>query len=109
MKASDRASTSTRLSRERRNTPDIWRRLHLLYLIGDIERSRALTCSFKNGPQWWLALLLLPEEREGITKTEDARKELLEEFENLRVVIPDWAKGQYVELCGVFFGYKQGE
>jgi ATP-grasp N-terminal domain/ATP-grasp domain len=64
--------------------------LHLLYSIGDMERYRALTQPFKNGPQWWLVLLIVPEEREGIMKSEDPGKELLERFEELRAAVPDY-------------------
>ncbi|PQE29706.1 ATP-grasp superfamily protein [Rutstroemia sp. NJR-2017a WRK4] len=64
--------------------------LQLLYSLGDIERYRALSQPFMNGPQWWLVLLIIPEDRAGTMKTEDAGRELLERDAVLAAAVPDY-------------------
>ena len=64
--------------------------LQLLYSLGDSSRYRALSQPFKNGAQWWLVLLIVPEERAGTMKSEDAGKELLERNPVLKNAVPDY-------------------
>lgn len=63
--------------------------LQLLYSLNDISRYRSLSQPFLKGPQWWLVLLIIPEERSGIMKSEDAGNELLERDAVLKAAVPD--------------------
>ncbi|KAI9047427.1 hypothetical protein LZ554_008871 [Drepanopeziza brunnea f. sp. 'monogermtubi'] len=64
--------------------------LQLLYSLGDKARYRALAQPFLNGPQWWLVLLIIPEDRAGTMKTEDAGKSLLARDPILAAAVPDY-------------------
>ncbi|KAI1076549.1 glutathione synthetase ATP-binding domain-like protein [Whalleya microplaca] len=70
--------------------------LDMLYAIGDMERFRSLAHPFKRGPQWWLVIAIMPEDREGIMKTDEACKGFLQKFEELNASVADcmtWKKG----------------
>ncbi|KAF8244416.1 hypothetical protein K440DRAFT_605066 [Wilcoxina mikolae CBS 423.85] len=62
----------------------------LLFAIGDETRFRALANPFLRGPQYTLVLLLIPEERPGVMKSEDPGAELLERCPELRAHVPDY-------------------
>lgn len=64
--------------------------LQILYSLGDTSRYRALSQPFLNGPQWWLVLLIVPEDRAGTMKTDDAGKELLQRDPILAAAVPDY-------------------
>lgn len=69
--------------------------LDFLWAVGDMERYRSLAQPFKQGPQWWLVLAVIPETKEGIMKTGDASSEFLENNPGLKAAVPDhmtWAK-----------------
>lgn len=64
--------------------------LQLLYAVGDLERVRIFVQPFMDGPQWWLMLLAIGADKEGILKTEDPAKELIERVKELRPAVPDY-------------------
>lgn len=64
--------------------------LDLLYAIGDMGRFDSLAHPFKRGPQWWLVITTIPEGKEGIMKTDDACKEFLQKYEDLKASVPDY-------------------
>ncbi|KAI1335308.1 glutathione synthetase ATP-binding domain-like protein [Xylariaceae sp. FL0016] len=64
--------------------------LDLLWAVGDTGRFRSLACTFQRGPQWWLVITLIPEDRQGIMKTPDACRDFLEKHDDLRALVPDY-------------------
>lgn len=69
--------------------------LDFCFAVGDMERYRSLASSFKNGPQWWLVIVVLPEKTAGIMITEDACSEFLAKSEDIKKLVPDhmtWKK-----------------
>ncbi|GAW17952.1 hypothetical protein ANO14919_074210 [Xylariales sp. No.14919] len=64
--------------------------LDILCAVGDMPRFRSLAHPFRQGAQWWLVITVIPEEKEGTMKTEDACKEFLQEFPDLDAVVPDY-------------------
>ncbi|KAI1163106.1 glutathione synthetase ATP-binding domain-like protein [Nemania serpens] len=64
--------------------------LDMLCAVGDMQRFRSLAHPFRQGPQWWLVITMIPEEREGVMKTEDACNEFLRKFRDLAAVVPDY-------------------
>ncbi|KAF2969433.1 hypothetical protein GQX73_g4109 [Xylaria multiplex] len=64
--------------------------LDILCAVGDMQRFRALAQPFRLGPQWWLVITVIPEEKEGIMKTEDACGDFIRKFPGLEAVIPDY-------------------
>jgi biotin carboxylase len=63
--------------------------LQLLFSAGDTERYRSLAQPFKNGPQWHLALLLIPEDRRGTMKTPDSTIDLMQHHPDIAAAIVD--------------------
>lgn len=64
--------------------------LDLLYAAGDMERYRSLAQPFTRGPQWWLVIAVIPEEKEGVMKTADSCKEFLQRSGDLNELVPDY-------------------
>lgn len=64
--------------------------LQLLYAVSDMKRARIFAQPFKDGAQWWLMLLLIGADKEGVLKTDDPAKELLQRVEELRPAVPDY-------------------
>ncbi|KAI1880374.1 hypothetical protein JX265_001995 [Neoarthrinium moseri] len=64
--------------------------LQLVFSLGDMSRYSSLSEPFRNGPQWYLALLLVPEEGVGVMKTPDTVKDLMERHDDLREAIVDY-------------------
>lgn len=66
--------------------------LRILLSIGVVESSRILALSkpFLNGPQFHLCILIIPQTRVGIMRTEDAGAELLNKYPELRQRVPDY-------------------
>ncbi|MCJ1265024.1 hypothetical protein MMC22_004899 [Lobaria immixta] len=66
--------------------------LQILLCIGSVENSRvhALCNPFLNGPQFHLCILIIPQTRAGIMKTEDAGADLLSRNPELRKHVPDY-------------------
>ncbi|KAI1481133.1 glutathione synthetase ATP-binding domain-like protein [Daldinia eschscholtzii] len=70
--------------------------LNMLQAVGDMERYYSLAQPFMRGPQWWLVIAMIPEQEEGIMKTEDACTEFLRKFEDIKVSVADymtWKRG----------------
>lgn len=70
--------------------------LDMLCAVGDLERFRSLAHTFMRGPQWWLVIAMIPEEKEGVMKTGDACGEFLQKFGDLNAAVPGymtWKKG----------------
>ena len=63
--------------------------LQILLCIGSVENSRvyALCNPFLNGPQFHLCILIIPQTRAGVMKTEDAEADL--SSRNLESTIPN--------------------
>ena len=66
--------------------------LHILLCIGSVENSRvhALSKPFLNGPQFHLCILIIPQTRAGVMRTEDAGADLLRRNPELRQHVPDY-------------------
>lgn len=66
--------------------------LRLLQCMGSAEdtRVRALSQPFLNGPQFTLAMTVVPQRQAGIMKTADAGLEFLQRHDKLRDQIPDY-------------------
>lgn len=66
--------------------------LQILLCIGSVENIRifALCKPFLNGPQFHLCILIIPQTRAGIMKTEDARADLLSRNPELRKHVPGY-------------------
>ncbi|PQE12497.1 ATP-grasp superfamily protein [Rutstroemia sp. NJR-2017a BBW] len=66
--------------------------LRLLQCVGSAEdtRVRALSQPFLNGPQFTLAMTVVPPKQAGIMKTADVGLEFLERHQQLRDQIPDY-------------------
>lgn len=64
--------------------------LRILLCIGSVENSRAhaLSKPFLNGPQFHLCILIIPQTRAGVMKTEDAGADLLKRNPELRQHVP---------------------
>ncbi|OAL57333.1 glutathione synthetase ATP-binding domain-like protein [Pyrenochaeta sp. DS3sAY3a] len=63
--------------------------LQMLLALGDTERFSQLAMPFENGPQWNLALLLIPEEKAGRMKTADTTLDLMHRNPDLAAAIVD--------------------
>ncbi|KAE8408576.1 hypothetical protein BDV37DRAFT_296032 [Aspergillus pseudonomiae] len=63
---------------------------HILAALGDFDRCRALSVPFSHGPQWWLQVIIIPEDKSGVMKSPDAGKEMLERYEDLRLAVVDY-------------------
>lgn len=63
---------------------------HILAALGDLDRCRALSVPFSNGPQWWLQVIIIQEDKPGVMKTPDAGKEMLERHADLRRAVVDY-------------------
>ena len=66
--------------------------LQILLCIGSAENSRvhALSKPFLNGPQFYLCILIIPQTRAGVMRTEDAGADLLRRHPELRKHVPDY-------------------
>lgn len=78
--------------------------LNILLCIGSAERSRvhALSKPFLNGPQFHLCILIIPQTRAGVMKSEDAGADLLKSHPELRPHVPDY--DMYVKRGDVLQG-----
>ncbi|KJK68209.1 ATP-grasp domain protein [Aspergillus parasiticus SU-1] len=63
---------------------------HILAALGDFDRCRALSVPFCHGPQWWVQVIIIPEDKSGVMKSPDAGKEMLERHEDLRLAVVDY-------------------
>jgi biotin carboxylase len=63
---------------------------HMLLALGDHDRCRALSVPFSNGPQWWMEVVIIQEDKTGVMKTPDAGKEMLERHPDLRFAVADY-------------------
>jgi biotin carboxylase len=63
---------------------------HILAALGDLDRCRALSVPFSHGPQWWLEVIIIQEDKAGVMKTPDAGKEMLERHADLRLAVVDY-------------------
>ncbi|SMQ53148.1 unnamed protein product [Zymoseptoria tritici ST99CH_3D7] len=63
---------------------------HILAGLNDLERCRALSIPFSTGAQWWMEVILIPQDRAGVMKTPDAGKEMLENHADLRMAVVDY-------------------
>ncbi|BAE62553.1 unnamed protein product [Aspergillus oryzae RIB40] len=64
--------------------------IHILAALGDFDRCRALSVPFCHGPQWWVQVIIIPEDKSGVMKSPDAGKEMLERHEDLRLAVVDY-------------------
>lgn len=66
--------------------------LRILLCLGSLENARvqALSKPFLNGPQFHLCILIIPQTRAGVMKTEDAGADLLKRNPELRPFLPDF-------------------
>lgn len=66
--------------------------LRILLCLGCNERDRILTLSkpFREGPQFHLCILIIPQTRAGVMKTEDAGADLFRRHPELRQHVPDY-------------------
>ncbi|KAF2420962.1 hypothetical protein EJ08DRAFT_665448 [Tothia fuscella] len=63
--------------------------LQMLFSLNDRERYRQLSQPFRKGPQWHLALLLIPEDRAGVMETPDTPLDLMQRHADLAAAIVD--------------------
>ncbi|EED17634.1 oligopeptide transporter, putative [Talaromyces stipitatus ATCC 10500] len=75
---------------------------HILAAFGDLDRCRALSVPFSHGPQWWLQVIIIQEDKIGVMKTPDAGKETLERHADLHQAVVDYrtAKKKGDKLLG---------
>ena len=77
--------------------------LRILLCLGSAEchRIHALSRPFRDGQQFHLCILIIPQTREGVMKTEDAGADLFRRHPELRQHVPDYdtylKKGQVLE------------
>ncbi len=66
--------------------------LRILLCLGSNERDRILALSkpFRDGPQFHLCILIIPQTRAGVMKTEDAGADLFRRHPELRQHVPDY-------------------
>lgn len=63
---------------------------HMLAAIRDHDRCRALSVPFSRGPQWWMEVVIIQEDKEGIMKTEDPGRDMLEAHADLKKAVVDY-------------------
>lgn len=63
---------------------------HMLAAARDYDRCRALSIPFSFGPQWWMEVVIIQEDKEGIMKTEDAGRDMVEAHADLRKAVVDY-------------------
>lgn len=63
---------------------------HMLAAIRDHDRCRGLSIPFLRGPQWWMEVVIIQEDKEGVMKTEDAGRDMMEAHSDLKEAVVDY-------------------
>lgn len=78
---------------------DYWG-VRLLFALNDIERAKALSQPFQNGPQYWCEMVFIPIERGGVFDSDDVCVDLIKKCPDLAAHISKswcfWKRGDSV-------------